>query len=287
MRYSITHTTTYDYSELVVLQPHVLRLCPRSDSHQRLDHFDVRISHQPLKISDYSDLDGNRLMKLWFDLEPCSRLEIVTSSDITTLQSNPFIYLMDSYASQLPIDYPTSLALQLQSYLRPQVPIDPVAIELAQDIALETKDDVTRFLMLLNQRINESCDYAVREMGRSLPPGITWRSRKGTCRDFTVLFMEVCRAANLAARFVSGYQEGDLAAGEHYLHAWAEVYLPGAGWRGYDPTLGVLVSDQHIAIASSVEPSYAAPVTGGFRPAQAITTMNYQLRLREITSPTP
>jgi transglutaminase-like putative cysteine protease len=283
MRYSITHTTTYLYSDPVVLQPHVLRLSPRSDSWQRLDEFQVTITPQPLQISDYSDLDGNRLLKVWFEAQSYDRLEIITHSQVTTHQPNPFLYLVESYALKLPIDYPVSLATQLQSYLRPQVPIDPVAMELAQDIAVEVNDDVSSFLLRLNQRINEHCHYAVREFGRSLPPGVTWRSRKGTCRDFTVLFMEVCRAAGLAARFASGYQEGDVAAGEHYLHAWAEVYLPGAGWRGYDPTLGVVVSDRHITIASSVDPVYAATVQGGFRPVQAVSTMSYQLQLRELS----
>jgi transglutaminase-like putative cysteine protease len=282
MRYSIVHTTTYAYSDVVVLQPHVLRLSPRSDSWQKLDDFQVTVTPKPAQISDYSDLDGNRLLKVWFEAKPCDRLEIVTSSNVTTHQVNPFLYLAESYALQFPIDYPVSLAAQLQGYLQPQRAIDPIALELAQEFTVEAKDDVSVFLLLLNQRINEHCHYAVREMGRSLPPGVTWRSRKGTCRDFTVLFMEVCRAAGLAARFVSGYQEGDVAAGEHYLHAWAEVYLPGAGWRGYDPTLGVVVSDRHIAIASSVDPVYAATVQGGFRPVQVLSTMSYQLRLREI-----
>jgi len=279
MRYSITHTTTYRYSEPVALQAHTLRLCPRSDSWQTLDNFKLQIIPTPLKTSDYTDLDGNRLIKVWFDPQPSDRLEIVTNSQITTHQANPFSYLAEPYAVNLPIDYPSSLATQLQSYLRPSTAIDPVAMELAQDLAVEAEDNVAKFLMLLNQKINTHCQYAMRETGRSLPPGFTWRSRTGTCRDFSLLFMEVCRAAGLAARFVSGYQEGDVAAGEHYLHAWAEVYLPGAGWRGYDPTLGVVVSDRHIALVSSVEPSYAAPVSGGFRPVMARSTMDYELKL--------
>lgn len=279
MKYSITHTTTYRYSEPVALQAHTLRLCPRSDSWQTLDDFQLQIIPKPLKTSDYTDLDGNRLIKVWFDPQPSDRLEIVTNSQITTHQVNPFSYLAEPYAVNLPIDYPSSLATQLQSYLRPSTAIDPVAMELAQDLTVEAEDNVAKFLMLLNQKINTHCRYAVRETGRSLPPGFTWRSRTGTCRDFSLLFMEVCRAAGLAARFVSGYQEGDVAAGEHYLHAWAEVYLPGAGWRGYDPTLGVVVSDRHIALVSSVDPSYVAPVSGGFRPVMARSTMDYQLRL--------
>ncbi len=279
MRYSITHTTTYTYSEPVALQAHTLRLCPRSDSWQTLDNFQLQITPTPLQTSDYTDLDGNRLIKVWFDPRPSDRLEIVTNSQITTHQINPFSYLAESYAINLPIDYPSSLATQLQSYLRPSVAIDPVAMEIAQDLAVEAEDKIATFLMLLNRKINTYCHYAVRATGRSLPPGFTWRSRSGTCRDFTLLFMEVCRAAGLAARFASGYQEGDVAAGEHYLHAWAEVYLPGAGWRGYDPTLGIVVSDRHIALVSSVEPSYTAPVSGGFRPVMTRSTMDYQLKL--------
>lgn len=279
MRYSITHTTTYRYSEPVLLQAHTLRLCPRSDSWQTLNDFQLRITPTPLQTSDYTDLDGNRLIKVWFDPRPSDRLEIVTNSHITTHQANPFSYLAEPYATEFPIDYPSSLATQLQSYLRPSIAIDPVAMEIAQDLTVEAEDNVAKFLMLLNQKINTHCHYAVRETGRSLPPGFTWRSRTGTCRDFTLLFMEVCRAAGLAARFVSGYQEGDVAAGEHYLHAWAEVYLPGAGWRGYDPTLGIVVSDRHIALVSSVEPSYTPPVSGGFRPVMARSTMNYELKL--------
>ncbi len=278
MRYSITHTTTYRYSEPVLLQAHTLRLCPRSDSWQTLDDFQLRITPAPLQTSDYTDLDGNRLIKVWFDPQLSDRLEIVTNSQLTTHQANPFSYLAEPYAINLPIDYPSSLATQLQSYLRPSIAIDPVAMEIAQDLTVEAEDNVAKFLMLLNQKINTHCQYAMRETGRSLPPGFTWRSRTGTCRDFSLLFMEVCRAAGLSARFVSGYQEGDVAAGEHYLHAWAEVYLPGAGWRGYDPTLGVVVSDRHIALVSSVEASYAAPVSGGFRPVMARSTMDYQLK---------
>ena len=279
MRYSITHTTSYKYSEPVALQAHTLRLCPRSDSWQTLNDFQLQITPTPLQTSDYTDLDGNRLIKVWFNPQLSDRLEIVTSSKITTHQVNPFSYLAEPYAVNLPIDYPSSLATQLQSYLRPSVALDPVAIEMAQDLTVEAEDNVAVFLTLLNQKINTHCRYTVRETGRSLPPGFTWRSRSGSCRDFSLLFVEVCRAAGLSARFVSGYQEGDVAAGEHYLHAWAEVYLPGAGWRGYDPTLGIVVSDRHIALVSSVEASYAAPVSGGFRPVMARSTMDYQLKL--------
>ncbi len=279
MHYSITHRTSYQYDRPVQLQPHTLRLRPRSDSWHRLETFEFQVTPQPIGLSEMTDLNGNALIKLWFPLEEVDRLEIITTSQVTTTQENPFAYLLEPYALQLPIDYPSSLKSQLQSYLRSNEMIDPVAIMLAQDLLVQSNGNPSVFLSALNQLINAECGYGMREAGGPLPPGVTWRDRKGSCRDFTVLFMEVCRAAGLAARFVSGYQEGDLAKAEHYLHAWAEVYLPGAGWRGYDPTLGLLVGDRHIAICASADPSYTVPVSGDYRPGTARSTMEYALRI--------
>jgi transglutaminase-like putative cysteine protease len=98
----------------------------------------------------------------------------------------------------------------------------------------------------------------------------------GSCRDFTVLFMEACRAVGLAARFVSGYEEGDSTVLERDLHAWAEVYIPGGGWRGFDPTHGLAVADRHVALVASAFPQFTAPVTGstqeGGRVSSRLTT---------------
>ena len=273
MRYSIQHQTTYDYESSVILLPHTLRLRPRSDSWQTLETFEIQVSPKPIGISEGIGLDGNPLIKLWFEHVPCDRLDITVRSIVETHQENPFIYLLDPFAMQLPIDYPASLKSQLQSYLRSQDWVDPVAVEIAQNLLVQVDGSVMNFLTQLNQLINAECHYGIREMGRAFPPGVTWRDRKGSCRDFTVLFIEVCRAVGLAARFVSGYQEGDLDRAEHDLHAWAEVYLPGAGWRGYDPTLGLVVGDRHIALVASPDVETAAPVVGNYRPAESTGLM--------------
>lgn len=110
-------------------------------------------------------------------------------------------------------------------------------------------------------------------------PEETLSRMKGTCRDFVVLFAEACRSLGFAARFVSGYTQGDLDNAENYLHAWAEVYLPGGGWRGYDPTLGLAVADQHIALTSGASPLQAAPVSGSFRGTEATATIKYNLTI--------
>jgi transglutaminase-like putative cysteine protease len=109
---------------------------------------------------------------------------------------------------------------------------------------------------------------------------VTWQQKEGTCRDFAILFMEVCRLIGIAVRFVSGYQQGDSNSSDRHLHAWVEVYLPGAGWRGYDPTHGLAVADGHVALAASSLPRYAAPISGVFRPGSAQSTIEYSLQIQ-------
>lgn len=283
MRYLITHHTEYHYQESVTLQPHLVRLRPRMDGHQQVHSVQLTVQPAPQQQSHLVDLDGNTLIKLWFDRQPTNSLSIQVDSDIETLCTNPFNYLLEPWALHLPFDYPTSLRLQLQPYLLGQisgtVALDPIATQLAQEIWLAVNGHPTSFLSELNARIYKECQYQLRETGAPLPPSMTWLHKTGTCRDFAVLFIEVCRAAGLAARFVSGYQEGDLDSTDRHLHAWAEVYLPGAGWRGYDPTHGLAVSDRHMALVASAASRYAAPIEGAVNPGQVQSTMTYTLTI--------
>ena len=266
MLYQISHQTTYTYDRPVLLKPHILRLRPRCDNWQKLHDFSILISPQPEEISEFSDIDGNNITKLWFTT-PTDQLSLQILAKVETYQTNPFKYLLEPWATQLPFDYPSSLLQRLKPYLQSYsfVP-DPLALELAQEISQEVQDNTTAFLSALNQRIYTKCEYINRETGQPWQAGITWRKKQGSCRDLTILFMEVCRSIGLATRFVSGYQEGDPDQNERDLHAWAEVYLPGAGWRGYDPTHGLAVSDRHIALAASALPLDAAPVSGSVSP---------------------
>lgn len=262
MLYQISHQTTYTYSQTVSLNPHLIRLRPRSNNWQKLHNFSLLISPQPQGISELIDLDGNNFSKLWFNT-PTNQLSLQILAKVETWQTNPFNYLLETWATTLPFDYPSSLLMQLKPYLKPySFVLDTVIVELAEAIIQEVNANTIDFLSSLNQRIYENCQYIIRETGEPWQAGITWRRKQGSCRDFAILFMEVCRAVGLAARFVSGYQEGDPDQQERDLHAWVEVYLPGAGWRGYDPTHGLAISDRHIALAASAVPSYAAPVSG-------------------------
>ncbi len=262
MFYHLCHQTLYTYPQAVKLSPHLLRLCPRSNGWQKLLDFQLFIEPKPTRITPIYDLDGNHLHQIWFDDE-IETLNIKTDFKIETLIENPFIFQLESWALKLPFDYTTSWCQQLQPYLNSYYPhFDPVAIELAQEICHEVQQNPLNFLFSLNQKIYQNCQYLTREEGDPLPPRVTWQKKQGSCRDFSILFIEVCRAMGLGARFVSGYQEGDPDQVELDLHGWVEVYLPGAGWRGYDPTYGLAVSDRHIALVASAIPQYTVPISG-------------------------
>jgi transglutaminase-like putative cysteine protease len=279
MRYEISHTTIYTYDRSVLLHPHVLRLRPRSDSWQNLQAFSLAIDPEPVGISHISDLDGNNLVQFWFT-ETTQTLKVRVTSEIETFQTNPFNYQLQPWATRVPIDYPSSLKTRLQPYFQTHNPTsDAVALELAQDIHHQVGGQTLAFLSTLNQWIYANCEHTIREEGEPWPAGVTWRQKRGSCRDFVVLFMEVCRAIGLAARFVSGYQEGDLDSEERHLHAWAEVYLPGAGWRGYDPTHGLAVADRHVSLVASTHPQDTAPLTGAFTPASAQSLMENHISI--------
>lgn len=292
MHYQISHQITYTYDRPVILAPHVLRLRARCDVTQMLRRFAIQISPAPVQLSENVDLDGNDVLRVSFSDAETTQLSIQATSEVETFRTNPFDFLLEPWATTLPIDYPAALLHQLQPYLSGQfaggisTAIDPIATQLAQEIWLATAGNVVSFLTELNQRIQKNCSYGIRETGRPYPPGITWSQQSGSCRDYAVLFIEVCRAAGLAARFVSGYQETDhqeLDNQDNHLHAWAEVYLPGAGWHGYDPTNAVAVADRHIALVATPTAKDSTPIEGILRIPGAQSQMQYQLKVQRIS----
>jgi transglutaminase-like putative cysteine protease len=283
MRYQIQHQTDYHYDRPVTLQPHVLRLQPRSGAEQTLLEYQLDITPTPTGISQCNDLEGNIITKIWFEpTQTLDHLQIKANSVVETHWQNPFEYQLESWVLQLPIDYPSSLSQQLQPYLNGSP--DHVCQELAQSLGVETDGQIQNFLFRLNSLIYQECEQILRLDGPPWPPSVTWTKKSGACRDVVTLFMGICRAIGLAARFVSGYQEGDPDMSHRQLHAWVEVYLPGAGWRGYDPTHGLVVADRHIAIAASIHPQSTMPISGGINLAdgQKIpSTLTHQITLNE------
>ncbi|MDV3349494.1 transglutaminase family protein [Leptolyngbyaceae cyanobacterium CCMR0082] len=285
MRYRIVHQTQYHYVEPVQLGLHLLRLQPRVDGSQRLHQFTCKVAPTPDKSTDWLDLEGNVCRQVQFVDTPIATLTITSQCDVETLRSNPFDYLSPDWAMTAPLDYPQSVQRLVAPYLTSPCTHSPAVIDWAQQQLHQVDGNVGLFLTGLTQTIYQTCTYETRHHGPPWPAGVVLAKQRGSCRDFAVLFMAACRAVGLAARFVSGYQRGDADQTTHELHAWPEVYIPGGGWRGFDPTLGLAVADGHIALAAAVEPTQAAPITGRLQSGYlGQSTLTANIRLNVVDS---
>lgn len=279
MLFEVEHTTRFDYSAPVRLDPLAIRLRPRVDRSQYLLHFEMKLDPAPAGLTEISDLDGNDTSLAWFS-EEITSLDIRTELRAVTLRSNPFDYtVLETALLQLPMRYPPPESSALQPYLQPSG--DPDVSALATDVMRTAEGGAPGFLTQLSMRLAADIAGEVRLEGSPLLPGDTLRKGAGSCRDAAVLFTDACRSIGLASRFVSGYQEGDPGVDEKYLHAWAEVYLSRVGWRGFDPTLGLAVADRHLAVAAGPSAHSAAPTSGAYRgTAQSEMKAHLDVRVR-------
>lgn len=174
--------------------------------------------------------------------------------------------------------YPPTMALPLAIF-RQRTDTAPPVDALAQALQQQAGGQTLEYLRQLVLHLPNHCTQIHREGGDPWPASQTLACGEGSCRDLTVLFMELCRAVGLAARFVSGYCTIESLGQASELHAWAEVYLPGAGWRGYDPTAGVATSHQHIALATAADAANAAPTQGTYRGTDAESWFEYDIRI--------
>ena len=277
MRFAVTHSTRYRYTRPVLLGPHVFRVRPRSDGSQRLIDFRVRVQPRPVGWSECVDLDGNAVAHAWFDVLTES-LTVISTFTVETLRTNPYDFLVDPSAITLPQVDDGDGDLALAAYRRRPEADDSVAV-FADAVRREVGAQTVPFLSTLVRRIAERSRPAVRIEGDPQPPGYTLREGTGACRDLAVLFIDCCRCVGLPARFVSGYYGGPTAVEHRYLHAWAEVFLPGAGWRGFDPLQGLAAADQHVAVAANAQPRGAAPIDGSLHSGAASSQMTVDLRI--------
>lgn len=276
MLFEISHHTCYSYSEPVYLEPFIVRLRPHSNALQTLRDYRMSINPVPEGSCHCMEPDGNIAETIWFGGLQRS-LEIEVFSQVETHHGDPFKFLVtDPHALRVPLAYEPHLAARL-SHCLARGSSHPRVDTLTTEIMREAGHETTPFLALLAERIHDSLEYMLREHGEPWTPEETLEQGKGSCRDFAVLFIEACRCAGVAARFVSGYCFGD-AASESHMHAWAEAYLPGAGWRGFDPSRGLAVSDDHIAVAAGACPADAAPTFGNFR-GNAVSAMEVQISI--------
>ena len=277
MYFHIEHKLRFQYSKPVFLEPTIIRLRPRTDSWQRLLNFSMKINPSPQGSTESDGLDGTPTTLLWFQ-ELTESLSITTVSQVQTLRENPFDFILPEKKS-LPFEYHKHYGNTLVPYLERKSPSDPVT-QFSKKIMTEADHDPTVFPGLLAARINKECKIEFRAQGDPLPPEEVLGGQAAACRDLAVLFMDVCRCVGLASRFTSGYYHLENEDPERELHAWAEVYLPGAGWRGYDPTHGLTVANSHVAVASGANPVLAAPTYGTVRGTGATSELDYEISIQ-------
>ena len=279
MRFQVSHVTKHLYDRPVFLEPHTIRLRPRSDPFQRVHDFRIDITPAPSELAAVLDPQGNSIHHAWFN-DMTESLSVSVDFDVETLRTNPFDYMLtEERYGNLPLQYASEIETLVALY-RTGAPASVGAVgSFAQSIAAEARRRTIPFLTTLNQRLYDTCQIEIREDGDPQPPDQTLTTRTGACRDLAVLFMECCRSQGLAARFVSGYQEGDKDTARRYMHAWAEVYLPGGGWRGFDPTHGLVVADRHVTAAAGPTPDTAAPISGSFRGTGAVASMEADIQI--------
>lgn len=261
----VSHTTEYTYSTPVFLECQKIKLKPKSDHTQKLVSYDLHISPVPFNISSGYDVENNYTYYACFE-DLTDKLIVTVDFVVNTYKKNPFDFIVESDFINLPISYPAYKQIVLTPYLlRDSEAFHGSGIRKLADDLLNKDNNTLNFLNNLNNWIYEHFEYTIRLDGNPNKPEESLQELKGSCRDMAVLFIDVCRLVGVAARFVSGYLYNEETRDNAYMHAWAEIYLPGAGWIGYDPSQGLVATDSHIPVASSAYYENATPICGTFR----------------------
>ena len=271
IRVALRHHTRYLYDRPVTLSPHVLRLRPAAHSRTPILSYTLKVKPENHFINWQQDPFGNFLARLVF-LEKTRELDIDVELVAEMSVINPFDFFVEEYAENCPFTYDDGLLHELTPYLK--VRDDGPLLQAFLKQVDRTEKRSIDFLVEINQQVHRAVGYNIR-----MEPGVqsceeTLEKKTGSCRDSAWLLVQILRHVGLAARFVSGYL-AQLAPDEKNLdgpsgpekdftdlHAWAEVFLPGAGWVGLDPTSGLFAGEGHIPLACTPDPASAAPVTG-------------------------
>ncbi|CAG1017554.1 partial putative protein, partial [Burkholderiaceae bacterium] len=269
--------------------PQVVRLRPAPHSRTRILSYSMRVEPAQHFVNWQQDPQSNYLARLVFPEKTSHlRIEVDLVAEMSVL--NPFDFFLEPSAEHFPFSYEPSLAHELAPYLE-KAPATPEFADYLASIPREQMQ-TTNFLVALNQRLQRDIAYLIRLEPGVQTPEETLRNASGSCRDSGWLLVQLLRHLGLAARFVSGYLiqlksdvkalDGPSGTDVDFtdLHAWCEVYLPGAGWIGLDPTSGLLAGEGHIPLACSPDPSSAAPVTGALE--ECVTSFEHQMKVSRV-----
>ncbi|HVK79236.1 MAG TPA: transglutaminase family protein [Verrucomicrobiae bacterium] len=285
---ALRHKTSYRYDRRVALGPQIIRLRPAPHTRAPIQAYALKIGPEPHFLNWQQDPFGNWLARCVFP-EKVHAFEIEVDLTLEHAIINPFDFFLESYAETFPFTYESDLKKDLGPYLKVAKP----SAELARYMETLPKQGPTvPMLVALNQKLASDVSYLIRMEPGVQTPEDTLRLRAGSCRDTSWLLVQIARHLGLAARFVSGYLvqlkpdlkalDGPSGTDRDFtdLHAWAEIYLPGAGWIGFDPTSGLLCGEGHIPLAAAPHFQSAAPISGVADPAEV--TFGFEMSITRL-----
>jgi transglutaminase-like putative cysteine protease len=259
----IRHDSLYRYDVPVQLGEHLVRLTPRPGS-VRIAAHRITVEPEALGTSHETDAFGNAIVRLNFG-GSTQRLRVLSEIELETMLP-PELFPM---GQRLPLTPGWDMGAAWPStaerlrYLGDA--IHPQVVAFASGLAAEVGHEPIAFLDHLAGTLFLRLERGIRPTGEARAAHETLALGSGACRDLTVVFLDACRSQGLPSRFVSGYQaQAQTPDGQRHLHAWAEVLVPGAGWRGWDPMHGVRVGDGHVALCAAPEQAATMPIEGGF-----------------------
>jgi transglutaminase-like putative cysteine protease len=264
-RFKILHHTYYNFSAAVRLEPHTLLLRPREGHELRIESSTLEIT-PPASLRWHRDVEDNSVAIATFD-SPANQLMIKSEVIIQQYNQEPLDFLVADYAIHYPFAYTPEDRVVLSPYLKsPEPEADDLLDQWVANIwKSDERIQTYTLLQRMSTHINQALLYKIREEPGVQTASDTLSRGSGSCRDFAYLFMEAARHLGLASRFVSGYLHAPPSTANFgATHAWPEVYLPGAGWKGFDPTSGEIVGNNHIAVAVARLPESVPPIAGSF-----------------------
>jgi transglutaminase-like putative cysteine protease len=287
MKIRIQHRTTYNYNQAVSFGQHKIMVRPR-------EGHDLHIESSVLEISPahtirwMRDVNGNSIAKVDFS-EQASQLSFYSEVVLNQYDINPLDFILEESAVNYPFVYDSDSLPELTAYMAILYPRDAAVLRewLAEFWKPGDKIETIALLQNLNTHINNTFQYQRRDEAGVQTPAKTLKKNSGSCRDFATLMLEACRCWGMAARFISGYMQCEATeAGGASTHAWMEVYLPGAGWKGFDSTSGIMTGAQHVTVAVSRNPENAAPVAGSFEgPSNAFQGIQVNVTVVQVDRP--